>query len=77
MKMKTLQDCWVFFSNQVIPEHASPIQHSEMRKAFYGGAAAMFDLVTSVGTTGGDEDSQVGEIEAFHQELQVFAATLV
>jgi hypothetical protein len=38
--MNTLQSKWASFERDVVPKGASAIQRTEMRRAFYAGAAA-------------------------------------
>lgn len=73
---RTLADTYREFSG-VLPKGASEIQRVEMRRAWYAGAAGMFDLMTG----GLDADHEPTEldisyVESLFQELQQFARQL-
>ena len=52
-----MEEAWRRFAAAVLPHDAPPSQRSEMRKAFYGGAAMMFEAI-GYGT---DPDADVTE----------------
>jgi hypothetical protein len=43
--MKLLETEWMRYRNAVIPKDASPVQLLESRRAFYGGAWALYALM--------------------------------
>lgn len=63
MSNKTLEDQWRSFSELVIPPGASLMQHRDMRRCFYGGAKAMFDLFYQIAQPG-QEDPTPEEMAA-------------
>lgn len=74
---RALADEWAEFAKAVIPALAGPTQRSEMRRAWYAGAAAMFGLMTG----GLDADSEptdldVAYVESLSQELTTFSRDL-
>jgi len=44
-RRKLIAEQWASFERAVLPASASAIQRQEMRRAFYGGAASMFDVL--------------------------------
>jgi hypothetical protein len=69
---------WRSFSHRVLdPIGASRIQRAETRRAWYAGAATMFDTVSNL-VGPGDEPDEVGaaRVEVIHQELRRFAVDL-
>lgn len=77
--MKTLAEDWTTFSRKILdPIHASVVQRTEMRRAFYAGAASMFELFMQVTPDHVSEDQGVdllnrltAELEQFGKDLQV------
>lgn len=68
-----LEDAWRSFRLTVIPPTASAVQVSEMRKAFFAGAA----ILQSIITRGMSEDEEPTEedlalMETIHDELVAF-----
>lgn len=43
--MQLINDQWVEFSKNVIPEDAPPVQREEMERAFYGGATIILSIM--------------------------------
>jgi hypothetical protein len=74
---RSLSEEWSEFARLVIPDGASAMQVTEMRRAWYAGAASIFDLISG----GLDEDHEptdldVAYLESLHQELKGFARDL-
>ena len=61
-----LADKWAEFQERVMPDEASDLQVREMRRAFFGGALVMFNLVTE--TADQDEDTAVAQLESLRRE---------
>ncbi|AUB37532.1 hypothetical protein COO91_03477 [Nostoc flagelliforme CCNUN1] len=68
---ETLLSKWLIFANLVIPENAPAIQKKEMRRSYYAGASAMFDLFTNMPDDISEEDGAV-IISALQQECADF-----
>ncbi len=76
--MKTLHDSWRRFERLVLdPAKASDVERRRARLTYYAGVAAMFDLVTEIGTDAYTENQGVEQFEAVRQELEAFARTEV
>ena len=71
--MNTIAEQWGLFEKAVIPIDAPAIQRQEMRRAFYGGAAALLRLQWVVGDGAIGEDAGVAIIEGWHDECLRFA----
>jgi hypothetical protein len=66
--MKTIAERWQEFDERVISLHAPPIQHEEMRLAFYAGCATMIDVENEVASIG-DDTLCVIVLETIYQEV--------
>jgi hypothetical protein len=69
---------WAAFARRVLdPINAGQVQRTEMRRAWYAGAATMFDTITNLAGPN-DEDDAVGaaRVEQVHQELRRFGEAL-
>lgn len=69
---------WASFAKAVLdPINAGATQRQEMRRAFYAGAATMFDTITNLaGPTDEDDDVGAARVEQVHQELRRYAESL-
>ena len=69
---------WASFARHVLdPINASDVQRQEMRRAFYAGAATMFDVVSNLAGPEGEDDAiGAGRVEMVHQELMRYAESL-
>lgn len=69
--MKRLEPKWLDYREMVVPKNASAIQIEECRRAFYAGAASIYDVILDHETpesTEGDMQKMrdlVNELEAF------------
>lgn len=64
---------WVGFEKLVLPEHASPAQRADMRKAFFGGAYHVFTAMMTMMDTGEEPtDADTARLERMHLELERF-----
>jgi hypothetical protein len=71
---KTLFEEWFTFASSVIPERAPDIQRTEMRRAWYAGAAALFALITEgLDPEAEPTDADVAYMENLKVELEKFA----
>ena len=72
--MTTIEEKWASYVDAVLlPLQPSAVQARETRRAFYAGAAAMFDLMTAI------EDSEgkaIQQLARFQQEIRAFAEEL-
>jgi hypothetical protein len=74
--MKSLRDAWVSYRERVVPADAGQHQVLETQRAFYAGAASMWDLVTgglSAGTEPQPEDLE--RMDSLHRELVDYVAS--
>jgi hypothetical protein len=69
--ISTVAQKWYAFAVSVLPDPCPAIQHQEMRRAFYAGAWAMFNL-TSHEITALDDDAGVQALEALRRECLTF-----
>lgn len=74
--MTTLNDEWNTYSGHVIPPKAPGIQRVEMRRAFYAGAATMFNLMTQAASKSEGEPTveEMNEVDAIYKEILTFFA---
>jgi hypothetical protein len=69
----TLAQEWERFSRAVVPSDAPPVQISEMKMAFYGGALSLLSLQTKVVACDGcSEAAGSALIEAWQNEIDDF-----
>lgn len=74
--MSRIQNLWVECA-KVLPADAPPIQHIEMRRAFFAGAYATIDeirKISDVPDTDAAEKAAALEIESMVQECEAFFA---
>lgn len=72
---RTIAAQWVNFSLAILPADASQVQRTEMRKAFYAGAAAMLGECGAIADL--SDDAGVAVLEGLHQEVLLFTAEMV
>jgi hypothetical protein len=63
---KVIEDAWRELEAMSIPEAAGPLQRSEMRKAFFAGAAA---ALAELAENGGDPGPMFSELLEFTSGL--------
>lgn len=70
-----LNNEWDRFREEVLSPHAPEVQITEMRRAFFGGAAALFGVMMSK-LDPGDEptDRDMAQMDAIDQELKDFVS---
>lgn len=66
--MKTIADVYGSFAEQVVPKDAPPVQRQETRRAFYAGAAALYEVLSSI-----PDNLVESGAAAVEKELQDFA----
>lgn len=64
--MSILDTKWKELEFLVMPHDAPPIQHQEMRRAFYGGVEALYQIIIS-------PDISEEKLMEINQELKQFA----
>lgn len=69
---KRIESEWNKFEKAVMPRNASAIQRKEMRRAFYAGVWAMFQVAKELGNDDISEDAGVMTLEAIETECQEF-----
>ena len=77
MSKKYIEELWNSYNNGVLRSDAGPVQREETRRAFYGGAGALFKALMdamSPGTQEKEEDITV--MEDVSAELHDFADSL-
>lgn len=82
--MKLIEDAWLSYLRQVLPENAPEVQVIECRRAFYGGAATLFGSIMrslSPGNGVTENDLQVmfdleAELKAYSKELSFQTSSL-
>lgn len=72
--METIAAKWESFWKAVAPKNASPIQQSEMRRAFYAGAWGLLQACIRIGEPDIAEDAGVDYMEQCDKELKEFYA---
>ena len=77
MDDKYIEAAWNEFAKTCIPVGASEIQVKDLRNAFYGGAATLWQIIM-VGLTPSSEptDQDMHMMENLQQELDEFGADL-
>ncbi len=68
----TIREGWTSYLAEVVPKGATPVQVEECRRAFYGGAAAMFRIVAIEIPSLPDEDG-VRLLDGVFHELKAAA----
>lgn len=64
-------DSWNGFRAMVLPKDASEAQVADMKKAFFGGAGVMFEIMSMV-SGALTEDAAVRVMDALHREIHDF-----
>lgn len=67
----SLKEEWEEFSAAVIPEGSPQVQFDEMEKAYYGGAATMFTLMSSSTDNENEKEAMEG-IQSLFEEVREF-----
>jgi len=68
----SVREHWDAFTREVMPPDAGRLQRSEMRRAFYAGAWAMFCTAAGEVSLQSDENGVLA-LEALKAECQMFA----
>lgn len=69
--MNTVKDEWDAFSDQVIPKTAPEVQHREMKRAFYAGAASILSIQLNIGDEI-DNNAGAAILKGLYEELLLF-----
>lgn len=69
--MIDIEQEWTGFAAKVLPKDAPPIQHQEMRRAFFAGF--QLSLVALGELSEQDEDRAVESLEDMHRQCREFA----
>lgn len=72
MSKRTVDGEWKEYFAKVVPANAPLVQITETRRAFYGGAWCMLNLLLSVGGDEVSEESGAAYLEELRQEILVF-----
>lgn len=72
----TVFEIWQLWKVAVLRDVTNPVQIEETRRAFYGGAAAMLDLMQRVAPDDVSEDQGVVILQALQDELKAFATDM-
>lgn len=71
--MKRIGELWIDYRTHVIPKDAPDTQIKESRRAFYAGAAALFQtLVTMLDPGTEATDADLAKMDEIENELQDF-----
>jgi len=77
MKDLLIEDAWRSFERAVLTPSAPAIQRTEMRRAFYAGAQALFTGILSMLDPGADAtEADLGKMDAIQAELLAFAQSV-
>lgn len=77
--MKTpMNDIWEGYRKMVVPPQASAAQIVETQRAFFAGAAALYEYIMRHGLDPGDEitDNDLARMAEIDRELRAFGAAL-
>jgi hypothetical protein len=76
--MKLLEAQWMSYRNAVLPQHASLIQLTELRRAFYAGSWAFYSLLMNSLEPGTEETPKDLELmAALDGEMREFQKRVV
>lgn len=74
-RRKLIEAGWIGYAEHVLPSGANPVQVQETRRAFYAGAAHLFDAITrAVGPDSVSEDDGVVVFDGVQAEIDEFLA---
>lgn len=73
--MKRIEKLWADFRRKVVPIAAPPVQVTEMRRAFYAGAGALFsELIRMLDPGTEPTEADLRKMDAIAMELEQFFA---
>ena len=76
--LKSVEAEWTGFAAMVFRNmDISDTQRREMRKAFFAGAWALFNMVEEIGEPGISEQEGVDHLEAIRSEILEFKSTMM
>ncbi len=67
-----IRSSWALFEKNVLPKNAPPIQRTEMRKAYYGGAMAVLNALERIGEPDIGEQQGVEFLSMLKNEIIEF-----
>lgn len=76
MKEQIIEEQWMAFERAVLAPTAPEVQRTEMRKAFYAGAAVLFKVLMDLGEPEISEDVGEATLERIGNEIQAYAKSL-
>jgi hypothetical protein len=77
MALKTIADWWADFESNVLPKGAGPIQHQEMRRAFYAGFhAALLAGFEMADASGDNDDLGATMMDRMYREAIAFSKSV-
>lgn len=75
---KIIEAGWVSYQLLVIPSHASQVQITESRQAFFAGALHLFSSIMTVLESGEEATpADLRRMDKIHEELNKFSASLL
>lgn len=76
--MKIIEQEWLAFRRMVVPASAGPVQVEDVRRAFYSGAAVLFQAVVNKLSPGEEvQESDLAIFDSLNREIQEFAAEAI
>jgi hypothetical protein len=76
MATLAVQVLWEGYASAVLPGDCSDVQRRETKRAFFGGAWSMFQLVNELGTPRHSELAGVITLNAVQMELEAYFARI-
>lgn len=70
-QVRSIGDAWAVFAQFTIPPGTSAAHRKDMRRSFYNGAAATWELL--VRRAGGDDEFAINRLNALQAEFEAFA----
>lgn len=71
--MNTIEQEWQELASMIFSPTTPSIQRKEMRRAFYAGAAAIFNMISTAVDDDTDDDSFIAGIQQWEEEFRQFA----
>jgi hypothetical protein len=72
----TIAEAWQDYERQVLPADAVPEQRSQLKMAFYAGAAVIMEINQRIGEPDISEDGGVRILHAIDEELRQFVVDI-
>lgn len=71
--MNTIEQEWQELASRIFSPTTPPIQRKEMRRAFYAGAVAIFNMISTAVDDDTDDDSFIAGMQQWEEEFRQFA----